>query len=429
MTTQPEASPHRALSCLDGMLTRLQKLTRFLVASAGGTMFTESATERQPARTLPAMSKSPFHERYARLSRRLGGGASLWRGKDHLVSVRGRGFILPYSEDYRRFHLSEIQGFTLVKRSRLGMALLYGGGVLLFTLAVLACIAVGGQGWNAFLASVTFFFALGTLSCLALFVRHLVLGPLCRCEIVTETTQEPLFALNRYHAAREIVEALETEIRAVQAGLATGGVAAGGSDAALEGPERGSSRSPYVVPGTLPWTFGASVVFGFSCLAALHLESLALVVAVFFLLFGFACLILASLVFSVRKPSPDSLRHCLWSILGALFLFVGVATLYLLVAIADDNNYSMGIEGPFEAFTAIPGGGAFYFLFLGTSLAFLGLGGTGLFLSSTWRRRIEATRRGLAPSEPATEGEPTTPASAGVPPAPPTDDPPAPPAP
>ena len=62
--------------------------------------------------------------RYERLARDRLGHSSLWLGEDHLVHVRGSGFLVPFSEEYRRFSLSEIEAVTLARTSRVGKGLL-----------------------------------------------------------------------------------------------------------------------------------------------------------------------------------------------------------------------------------------------------------------------------------------------------------------
>jgi hypothetical protein len=66
-----------------------------------------------------------FTDNYQRLARDLFGLSSLWLGKDHLVYVKGTGFLVPFTEEYKRFRLSEIQAVNVARTSRIGFSLLY----------------------------------------------------------------------------------------------------------------------------------------------------------------------------------------------------------------------------------------------------------------------------------------------------------------
>jgi len=350
------------------------------------------------------MARSVSFDRYTRLARNWGGWSSLWKGDDHLVSARGRGFLLPYAEVYHRFLFREIQGFTLVKRSRVWLALLYGAGLLGFGGFLVLVLSAGGEvSWGRAVAVSAL--SLGVLAFAALLVRHLILGPPCRCEIVTAISQERLFPLSRYHAAKEVLAGLEGEIRAQQPAFGPAVAGEGGFRAVAN---REAGRSPFTIALPLPWTFSIAAVFGLLALAALHLGGVGLPGAVFLLLFGLSFLLVTSLISAVRRATPESLRHCLWGILGLFFVFIGLVVVYLPMAIVEEQSFSIGPTGPLKAFAAIGGGGVFYVLFLAVSLAISATGLTGLALVSSWRKRIEASRRTFSPGG----GEDAAPAEA-----------------
>ena len=50
-----------------------------------------------------------FYETYRRIGRELFGMSSLWLADDHLVYVKGTGFLMPFLEEYKRFRLSDIE--------------------------------------------------------------------------------------------------------------------------------------------------------------------------------------------------------------------------------------------------------------------------------------------------------------------------------
>ena len=53
--------------------------------------------------------------------------SSLWMASDHLVYVKGSGFLMPFTEEYKRFRFDEIQCLSVVRTSRVGKGVLYGG--------------------------------------------------------------------------------------------------------------------------------------------------------------------------------------------------------------------------------------------------------------------------------------------------------------
>ena len=66
-----------------------------------------------------------FSDSYRCLARDPLGLSSLWLGEDDLVYVKGSGFLMPFTEEYKRFRLGEIQSFSVAKTSRTGLTLLY----------------------------------------------------------------------------------------------------------------------------------------------------------------------------------------------------------------------------------------------------------------------------------------------------------------
>jgi hypothetical protein len=326
-----------------------------------------------------------FHERYQRLARDPLGFSSLWLGEDHLVYVKGSGFLMVTGEEYKRFRLSEIEALNLAKTSRIGPGLLFLV-VFLASAGIASLVLLLSDTLGPATVAFISFFVVGALLSLALLVRHLVLGPTCVCDLQTRLTRERIRPLNRYHRALEVVKRVEGLVRERQSGIVVGSAdVAGAGVAGIRG------DGFYSVPALATASFGGFVVFGFVALAALHLESLLLTGVVLFLVLAASLLVILALVSAVRRPTPDSIRRILWSLLVLHFLVVGIGSVYYLVAAMREPSYTVGFAGPLEAYTALAseGGMVLYGVFVGLFLGMLACGIVGVVLSLRWRGRIQ----------------------------------------
>ncbi|MEM9016100.1 MAG: hypothetical protein AAGC68_03740 [Verrucomicrobiota bacterium] len=331
--------------------------------------------------------------------------SSLWKGPDHLVYVRGNGFLVPLGEEYKRYRFEDIEAFSIVRRSRIGLGVLHGVS-LLFWLGVMLLLLVFGDenGFTTGRAIAVSFFALGALASLSLLIRHFILGPTCQCDIQTNLSRDRLRPLGRFHQAKELVDSLAEEIREVQSGF-TAGV---GEDRGAFPRARDKEQSfRFSVPSpVLPTAIGA-IVFSLLGVTGLHLDGIVLPVILMLCLLALSFLLAYSLITSVRKPTPETIRTCLWVLLGLFFLFVGLSVVYLLFSVARDPAYSIGIMGPLEAFAGIAGSGnaTFYLLFL---FFLLGIFGVGIWTTldvARWKGRLaEAEKSHSGRRESANEG-------------------------
>ena len=115
---------------------------------------------------------------------------TLWLGSDHLLQIEHTG----YSEDYKRFYFSDIQGFTvkLTKRRRniaigLGFFLVLFGGALAYFPDPIARWVFG--------------VILGVFA--LLFVMNLWKGQTCTCLVKTAVQEEILPSLRRLRKTRK----------------------------------------------------------------------------------------------------------------------------------------------------------------------------------------------------------------------------------
>lgn len=334
-------------------------------------------------------------ETYQRLARGPLGMSSLWLGPDHLIYIKGTGFLMPYFEEYRRFRFSDIQSLSVAGTSRLGKGLLYLFVLLLCTSVIALILALSenlGMGTAAWLS----LFLFAAIVCLGLLLRHLILGPTCICDIQTSLSRERIRPLNRYHQTIEVIGRIERLVRESQSGEAIAQGIENAQSRAFRA-SVGRSEGSYVVSPTVIPSFSLFLVLGLLSLAALHLESLVLTGAVMFLLIAASIFLTLTLVAAIRRPTPERIRVFLWLLLGIHFLVVGAGALYFLFAATREPAYTVGITGPLEAFTGIAatGGVWIYGLFAGLFLGFFLTGMGGLLESIKWRRQIKGAGSGV----------------------------------
>lgn len=314
--------------------------------------------------------------------------SSLWLGPDHLVYVRGTGFIIPFVEEYKRFRFSDIQTLSIAGTSRLGKGLLYLFS-LLFCTSVIVLILALSDSLNPGTAIWLSIFIVASLFCLVLLLRHLILGPTCLCDIQTSLTRERIRPLNRYHRAVEVIGQIEELVRESQSEQARSD-----PSSELHGREVRASgariNDSYVVSPTVAPSFSLFLILGLLSLAALNIESLILTGAVMLLLIVASIFLTISLVSVIRQPTPERIRLFLWLLLGIHFLVLGGGALYFLIAATREPAYTVGITGPLEAFTGIASSGGLwvYGIFSGLFLGFFLVGLGGLLESGRWRRQI-----------------------------------------
>lgn len=314
--------------------------------------------------------------------------SSLWRGKDHLLYVRGSGFLIPLTEEYKRYRFTDIQAISIAKKSRIGTAVLYGIGLVACAgpLALILALLDENEFGMGSAISISIF-ALGALLFGSLLLRHLILGPLCVCDLQTSLSRDRIRPLNRFHAARQCLETVAAEIEAAQQSLAAAGETVTAT-AQIWGKGNGEKRSEsFSVPRPVIPSFTGVILFGIGALATLHLESVVLTTFLLFLLLLVSLSLTVSLIASVRRLTPESIRSLLWITLGLLFILVGTATVYLLISAARNPVYTLDFIGPLEALTGVASGGGpgFYFIFLTLSLGFFACGIVGVLTAFRWK--------------------------------------------
>jgi hypothetical protein len=130
----------------------------------------------------------------------LGGMASLWRTKEYLMQVSSTG----YSETYKRFYFSDIQGFLLLpsrRRSNYYLAL-----PVLFLPFLLASVVAASWVPSAV--------GLGVAALLALW--NGLKGPSCNLYLVTRVQTARLEAIGRRRTALKLIDILRGTILVAQ---------------------------------------------------------------------------------------------------------------------------------------------------------------------------------------------------------------------
>ncbi|MCB1230787.1 MAG: hypothetical protein KDN19_11000 [Verrucomicrobiae bacterium] len=331
--------------------------------------------------------KTAFGE-YRRLAKSALGFSSLWLGEDHLLYVRGSGFLLPFSEEYKRFRYRDIQSVTIAETSGLVWgAIGYLAGLLV----------VAGIGF-AFLfnrppddIALLVITLLGPLPLcvlfLALLIRHLALGPRCLFELRTALKREPINAINRLGRGRETLAILGEKIRRAQEDL----VPDEGDRAASSATPRPTAKPPGLeIPKPTLLAFGSQVALGVAIILLLHLSGmvlagLALVIAIFS-----GTPLLMSFAGSLRHPTPDSVRKLLWAQLVAEILLGTTASVFYVDQAINDPSLTVNVLGPLRAFADISalGGFVFYLLFLLVALAQIGIGISGIIRTRQWQETL-----------------------------------------
>lgn len=307
-------------------------------------------------------------------------------GEDYLVYVKGTGFILNFTEHYRRFRYQDIQALSVTRTSRGGKITLHLSGLLVCAGSI-GLIINGAEGGLSTLLLVTLsIFSAGTILFLCLFLRNLMLGPTCFCDLRTNLKTERIVPLNRLHLANQAIDVLGEVIGEKQKHLETDAEPAKVSLSRLAKAEQDRlSIGKTVFPAFLDYA-----IFGLVALAALHLESIALCATGLVLVVLGNMMLFRSLVRSFRFATPAVIRRLLFVLLTAVMVFGGLAMVYFVDIVSKNTLFLQTVTGPFEAFAGIPnlGGMVYYLLFLAATLFILVPAVAGLFQVLKWRKRL-----------------------------------------
>ena len=154
------------------------------------------------------VTMKPERERYRKLPGHRRGilrGASLWLGSDHLLSVKS----LRFREEYKRFHLRDVQGIVVARVPRFHLSTRTMGIALLWLAVYFSAGLWPGRAWiPAALWSAAF--------CLVCAWFYVCYDRSCRCRIHTAVSSDDLPSIYRTWTARKFLAEVEPRIRQVQ---------------------------------------------------------------------------------------------------------------------------------------------------------------------------------------------------------------------
>ncbi len=131
---------------------------------------------------------------------------ALYLGDDHVLAVDSNGF----SEDYKHFYFSDIQGIITRRTKR--------GGTWSIVLALMiACSLMGALFLQK--EPVRIFFWVLSGAFLVFLLVNAFRGPTCICHIMTAVQEDQLPSLNRLRVARKVIGTLQHVIERVQGRL------------------------------------------------------------------------------------------------------------------------------------------------------------------------------------------------------------------
>jgi hypothetical protein len=175
-------------------------------------------------------------ERYRRLPGRSRGfvkGSSVWLGPDHLLLVNSTRF----REDYKRFHLRDIQAIVVAEAPRFAVST-PAAGVALLWLIVYAALRLRGSGALPF----TWIAGLGILG----WWVYVCAARSCVCRIFTAVSRDELPSVYRLRTARRFLAQLQPLVWQAQ------GVLDGNWAEAMEERTLGPGRTGEPLKGAIP---------------------------------------------------------------------------------------------------------------------------------------------------------------------------------
>lgn len=325
--------------------------------------------------------KKAFGE-FRRIARGSLGMSSLWLGSDHLLYVKGSGFLLPFNEEYRRFRYADIHGVVLARTAGLWPgALAYLAGLAIAGGICFALLFFREPGDVGMLATALALPLPVAALMLALLTRHLVLGPRCICEIQTGLRRERLRPVNRLHRGREVVREIADRVRAAQADLAAA------DPASVTVPTDPLTMG---LPGLALPAFGLYLILSGSLLAGVALGQATLAAVTIVLSVAGLVLLLIAQAGSVRHLCPESVRQGLWALLASVLALATLTAVYLTDQAINDPSVTLDLMGPIGALSDIRGRGglAFHALFLSIGAALFAAAIAGLAVTLRWRGRL-----------------------------------------
>ncbi len=133
---------------------------------------------------------------------------SLWLGKDHLLSIKKRGYV----EEYKRFYFQDVQTIAVHQTGEsLVWNILFGSlfGILCFFFVL---------AWRVWEWETGGLIAWGILTGLFLvaLLINIAKGPICSCSLSTAVQSDPLPSLHRVRTALKVIRIVRPHVEAAQ---------------------------------------------------------------------------------------------------------------------------------------------------------------------------------------------------------------------
>jgi hypothetical protein len=244
---------------------------------------------------------------------------SLWLGKDHILSIKKRGYV----EEYRRFYFTDVQSILL---DQTGEGIIWN---LILGFAAGVCILIFGLAWRVWEWESGGLIAWGILTgifFLGLLINALK-GPTCKCFIQTAVQIDPLPSLHRTRAAKKAIQIIQPHIESIQGSVPQ-------QDLLLIQPEYSTAAQPLFVKtsgaeqihhesGSFHFAlFGSLVAYAILSVVNLFYRNTALYAAKVAILTAILVTMIAA---AVRQRNSDmnlSLKRTVWFSLALLIATV-----------------------------------------------------------------------------------------------------------
>jgi hypothetical protein len=245
---------------------------------------------------------------------------SLYLSDDHILSVDSNGF----SEDYKRFYFSDIEGI-ITRKTRRGanwnIAL-----ALMITGSLLGALFLELESFR-----ILFWIFSGTF--LVFLVGNICKGPTCICHIMTAVQEEQLPSLNRLRVARKVIGTLRLAIEKAQGKLEPEEVKEGivHPTLSLQNSRRSQGRKHQIRHdnGTIHMiAFALLLIDGLLTGINLLHHTVAIAVASSFVTVIYCLCIVIALVKQYGSDIPSTVRRIAWASVG--FICISYFLSYIL---------------------------------------------------------------------------------------------------
>ncbi len=274
---------------------------------------------------------------------------SLWEGPDHLLCVEPEGFLLNFSESYKRIDYNNIQAIAYGRTAAFGWNLAW-----MLGLMGLLILAVFGNLPDSPVAA-RIFGGCAALVALLLLI-HLVKGPTSRCNLQTAVQVLRLRPLKRMRVTMRVVQRLSELARLHQGGepLSLEQMELAAARAHLGSHYTGLAKPVFTGSSLLSWGTLAAILAGAAAIAEPFVPGMA-----FFLVNGALwCtamgLVVAGMVRALQCEVPESLRFSLWGLTADFVAMMALAFVVYVQAAIDlprSSNFKPGASLANQLFT------------------------------------------------------------------------------